>query len=173
MIENIDENMGRLMTKLEEWGLYENTVLIFMSDNGMTAAGAGQGKLGTSKEGQPLHHYNSEMKGHKGSSDEGGVRVPFLMRWDSVLKPGNEVEKIAAHIDILPTLADIAGIDKLPNKDEGRSLVPLLKDLKSLKRPLSIHSESDGRQDQSEQAPMKASRYVINVTDCRNNRRDG
>ena len=133
MIENIDENMGRLMTKLEEWGLYENTVLIFMSDNGMTAAGAGQGKLGTSKEGQPLHHYNSEMKGHKGSSDEGGVRVPFLMRWDSVLKPGNEVEKIAAHIDILPTFADIAGIDKLPNKQiEGRSLVPLLKDPKAV-----------------------------------------
>ena len=73
------------------------------------------------------------MKGHKGSSDEGGVRVPFLMRWDGVLKPGNEVEKIAAHIDILPTFADIAGIDKLPKKQiEGRSLVPLLKDPKAV-----------------------------------------
>ena len=132
MIENIDENMGRLMGKLDEWGLYENTVLIFMSDNGMTGNGSGRGKVGTSKDGKPLLAYNSNMRGQKGSADEGGVRVPFFVRWDGVLKPGRDIDRIAAHIDMLPTFADIAGIDKLPTGQvEGRSLVPLLKNPKA------------------------------------------
>ena len=79
------------------------------------------------------------------------------MRWTVFC---NEVEKIAAHIDILPTLADIAGIDKLPNKQiEGRSLVPLLKTESSLGRPLSIHSESKMEDRiRAEQAPMESLR---------------
>ena len=132
MIENIDENMGRLLGKLDEWKLFEDTMVIFMSDNGMSGGGAGRGQVGTSKDGQPMVVYNSGMKGLKGSADEGGVRVPFFVRWDGVLKPGNEIGKISAHIDILPTLADIAGVDTIPScQVEGRSLVPLLKDPKA------------------------------------------
>ncbi len=129
MIENIDENMGRVLGKMEEWKLFENTVIIFMSDNGMTGNGAGRGKLGTSKEGKPMLEYNSGMLGRKGSPDEGGVRVPFFVRWDGVLEPKRDIGNIAAHIDILPTWAHPAGVDSLPSKQvEGRSLVPLLKD---------------------------------------------
>jgi arylsulfatase A-like enzyme len=128
MIENIDENMGRLIGKLEEWKLMENTMVIFMSDNGMTGGGSGRGKLGTSTDGKPMMLYNANMKGQKGSADEGGVRVPFFVRWDGVLAPERDVDRVAAHIDLFPTLADIAGVDKLPDGQvEGRSLVPLLK----------------------------------------------
>ncbi|MDE0820969.1 MAG: arylsulfatase, partial [Opitutales bacterium] len=132
MIENIDENVGRLMGKLDEWDLYKDTVLIFMSDNGMTGGGSGRGKVGTGKDGKPMMAFNSGMKGQKGSADEGGVRVPFFIRWDGVLKPGRDIDRIAAHIDILPTLADLAGVEKLPTGQiEGRSLLPLLKNPKA------------------------------------------
>ena len=129
MIENIDENMGRLMTKLDQWGLSKNTMLIFMSDNGSVGSMVREGsKLGTAKNGQPIEGFNAGMKGAKGSSDEGGVRVPFFARWPGKFASDQAVEKISAHIDLLPTLADIAGIDELPKGQvEGRSLVPLLK----------------------------------------------
>lgn len=133
MIENIDDNIGRLLGKLKEWNLLENTVIIFMSDNGMTGGGSGKiGKpLGSKNGGENLYLYNADMKGLKGSLDEGGCRVPFFVRWDGHLTPGVEVDRIAAHIDILPTLADLAGA-KLPEKQvEGRSLLPLLKNPKA------------------------------------------
>ncbi|MCA9207837.1 MAG: arylsulfatase [Planctomycetales bacterium] len=128
MIENIDENMGRLVEKLEQWKLLDNTVVIFMSDNGMTGGGSGQiGKpLGKNADGEKLFLYNAGMKGLKGSPDEGGVRVPFFVRWDGHIKAGQDIDRIAAHIDLLPTLADLAGA-KLPEKQvEGRSLLPLI-----------------------------------------------
>ena len=124
MIENIDENMGQLMGKLEKWNMFENTILIFMSDNGMT--GGGSGRVGQEvAKGFPF--YNAGMKGLKGSVEEGGVRVPFLVRWDGKWKAGRDIETLSAHIDILPTFAEIAGIKKLPlGQVEGRSLLPLL-----------------------------------------------
>ena len=129
MIENIDENMGRLMGKIEEWNLAEDTLLIFMSDNGMTGGGSGRGKVGVAKDGSPMNVYNAGMRGMKGSPDEGGVRVPFFVRWTGKLKPGRDVAALSAHIDLLPTLAELAGLRELPqNQVEGRSLVPLLMD---------------------------------------------
>ena len=132
MIENIDENIGRLLAKMEEWDLFEDTILIFMSDNGMTGGGSGRaGKaLGKDEHGSEMFPYNAGMKGQKGSTDEGGVRVPFFVRWDGTYEPGRDVDQVCAHIDVLPTLAAIAGV-KVPKRQvEGRSLVPLLKDSK-------------------------------------------
>ncbi len=130
MIENIDDNIGRLQAKLKEWNLYENTVLILMSDNGMTGGGSGRpGKqIGTTPSGEKLFPYNAEMKGLKGSPDEGGVRVPFFVRWDGHFKSGRDIDQVAAHIDILPTLAELAGATLPSRQVEGRSLVPLLTD---------------------------------------------
>jgi arylsulfatase A-like enzyme len=126
MIENIDENMGRLMAKLEAWDLLSDTVVIFMSDNGMTGGGSGRGVLGQLPDGTKLEMYNAGMKGQKGSADEGGVRVPFFVRWDGHIKPGGDVDTIAAHIDLLPTLAALAGATPPAGQVEGRSLLPLI-----------------------------------------------
>ena len=125
MIENIDTNFGRLVAKLDELKIADNTVLIFMSDNGMTGGGSGQ-------PGKPLApghpFYNAGMKGLKGSVDEGGSRVPFLIRWGGKFHAGHEVDRIAGDIDVFPTLAAIAGAELPAGQVEGRNLLPLLLD---------------------------------------------
>jgi arylsulfatase len=130
MIENIDENIGRLESKLEEWQLLEKTVVIFMSDNGMTGGGSGRPgqPLARLPDGTEFPFYNAGMKGLKGSADEGGVRVPFFIRWDGRIVPGREIDRIAAHFDLVPTLAELADA-KLPERQvEGRNLLPLMED---------------------------------------------
>ena len=75
MIENIDENMGRLMNKLDQWNLSKDTILIFMSDNGSVGSMVREGsKLGTSEDGKAMEGYNAGMKGSKGSPHEGGPK---------------------------------------------------------------------------------------------------
>jgi len=130
MIENIDENVGRLLKKFDEWELYEDTLIIFMSDNGMTGGGSGGlGRaLGKSADGTELFPYNARMKGLKGSADEGGVRVPFFVRWDRHIKPNRNIDRIAAHIDVFPTIAGIANAELPADQVEGRSLLPLIGD---------------------------------------------
>ena len=123
MVENIDENIGRLCAKLDEWKLSENTVLIFMSDNGMTGGGSGNPGRDLAP-GYPF--YNAGQKGLKGTTDEGGVRVPFFVRWPGQISAGKEVDRVAAHIDVLPTLAALAGAKLPANQVEGRNLLPLL-----------------------------------------------
>lgn len=133
MIENIDENMGRLMGKLEKWGLLENTLVIFMSDNGMTGRGSGRlGKpLGKTPDGKQLMPYNAGMKGLKGSVDEGGVRVPFFVYWKGHIVADREVDSVAAHIDVFPTLASLAGAAPPKDQVEGRDLLPLIENPKA------------------------------------------
>lgn len=128
MIENIDTNLGRLLGKIDEWGLNNDTVIIFMSDNGMTGGGSGRlGKpIGKTEAGQVLYPYNADMKGLKGSADEGGVRVPFFVRWKGKVNAGKDVNRIAAHIDIFPTLVSLAGAKEPAGQVEGRSLLPLI-----------------------------------------------
>jgi len=118
MVENIDENLGRLMTKIDGLGIAENTVLIFMSDNGKTGAPQPDGKA-----------YNAGMKGFKGSLNEGGSRVPFFIRWPEKFKAGRVVDAMQNHYDIFPTLADIVNIDisDIPDMD-GISFLPFLED---------------------------------------------
>lgn len=128
MIENIDTNVGALLNKLEEWELMEDTVVIFMSDNGMTGGGSGRlGKpAGTAPDGTKMLPYNANMKGLKGSADEGGVRVPFFVRWDGKIKADQQLDHVTAHIDILPSLAALAGAEIPKGQVEGRSFLPLI-----------------------------------------------
>lgn len=116
MVTNIDDNMGRLMGKLGEWNLSERTLLIFMTDNGHS-----RGNL-----------YNAGMRSMKGSPYQGGTRVPAFFHWAARLDEGVDVGKLTAHVDLFPTLAEIAGA-KVPASVEldGRSLVPLLLDPKA------------------------------------------
>ena len=112
MITNIDENMGLLMEKLDEWDLADNTLLIFMTDNGSAAGG---------------RIYNAGMRGYKGSNHEGGARVPLFMRLPGKIKEGVDIDRMARHYDLFPTLAEFAGA-KLPEgyAIDGKSLVPLI-----------------------------------------------
>lgn len=114
MITNIDDNMGRLIERLRLTGLEENTLVIFMTDNG--SALACRNNL-----------YNAGMRGCKKSAHEGGVRVPCFFRMPGVISVGMEVDQIAAHVDMLPTLAELCGAE-LPGdrRLDGRSLLPLL-----------------------------------------------
>ncbi len=122
MIENIDDNMGLLLDKLDEWGISEHTLLIFMSDNGKALHSDKGNAYGNN---QPA--YNAGMRGYKGTVHEGGTRVPFFVRWPAKWKGGTDIETMACHIDIYPTLAEVAGIElPVPDQVEGRSLLPLL-----------------------------------------------
>jgi len=127
MIEHIDEQMGLLFHKMDEWGIADNTIVIFTTDNGMTRVDSVKGALGTSESGEQMHLYNAGMKGLKGTVDEGGVRAPFLVKWPRVITEGRTVENVASYLDVLPTLAELAGAP-LPDEHlfEGRSLVPFL-----------------------------------------------
>ena len=122
MIENIDDNVGLLMQTLGQLNALENTLVIFMTDNGASHL---SGKL----NGEHVKHFNFGMKGAKNSPNEGGTHVPAFFRWKGTLGEGVDINGLTAHIDIYPTLAEIAGT-KLPAKMQpldGRSLLPLLK----------------------------------------------
>jgi len=135
MVEHVDEWMGILFDKLEQWNIMDNTIVIFTSDNGMTRIGCGlnsfagrpQAKLGTDKSGKKMMSYNAGMKGLKGTVNEGGVRAPLFIQWNKAIKEGRTVETVASYLDILPTLAELAGAD-LPEGHlfEGKSLTPFL-----------------------------------------------
>jgi len=110
MCECIDDNVGRLLKRLDRLGLGDDTIVVFFGDNGPNG-----------------QRYNGGMRGIKGSVHEGGVRVPCFIRWRGHIKPGTVIEQIAADIDLLPTIAEMTGAP-LPKgvKLDGVSLVPLL-----------------------------------------------
>jgi arylsulfatase A-like enzyme len=115
MIENIDENVGRLLTQLDESGLTRDTLVIFMTDNGGTAGAT---------------IYNAGMRGSKNTPYQGGTRVPSFWRWPGGFNGGVDCSALSAHVDVLPTLAEICGIaltGELKQQVEGRSLLRLLK----------------------------------------------
>jgi arylsulfatase len=110
MVTNIDDNVGKLLQKLEELEIEDNTVVIFITDNGPQ---------------QP--RYVAGMRGRKGSVYRGGVRVPFYFRWPAKFDGNLEIETATAHIDILPTLAEICNGEIPTDRTiDGKSLLPLL-----------------------------------------------
>ncbi|MYD11437.1 MAG: arylsulfatase [Chloroflexi bacterium] len=118
MIANFDENLGRLLQRLDDLGLAENTIVVFTSDHG-TAAGVDP-STGAG--------YNAGMRGVKGSVYEGGHRVSFFMRWPGQLPAARRISQPTAHIDVLPTLVDLCGIRAANAADlDGISLAPLLR----------------------------------------------
>ncbi len=136
MIENIDDNFGRMMDKLAEWKALDNTLVIFMTDNGATRL---NGKL----NGKKVKHFNANLRGGKNSPYEGGTHVPAFWQWKGVLAEGVDVDGLTAHIDLYKTFCELAGV-KLPAKMQeldGRSLLPLLKNPKAdwADRELFVH----------------------------------
>jgi len=124
MIANIDENVGKLLDKLTEWKLADNTLVIFMTDNG-TAAGVYHLKGKQGKGAAPKWTgFNGGLRATKASQYEGGHRVPFFVRWPAGnILGGREVSTLAAQFDLLPTLIDLCHL-RLPRsvKFDGTSL---------------------------------------------------
>jgi arylsulfatase A-like enzyme len=124
MIQSVDESVGRIMARLEELKLADNTVLIFSSDNG-GLGGYDRTEPPSQKKG---FTHNAPLRGGKGTLYEGGLRVPFIVRWPGVTRAGTTSEAPAAHVDIYPTFLEIAGTKpKSGYVLDGRSFVAALK----------------------------------------------
>lgn len=125
MVTNIDDNIGKLLQKLNDLGIEENTIVIFMTDNGP----------------QQLR-YTAGMKGKKGTVYQGGTRVPFFFKYPALTKASKSIETMSAHIDVLPTLAELCHVELPKNRIiDGKSLLPLILDKKVdwSERPLFLY----------------------------------
>ena len=110
MVESLDENIGRLLDLLDRSKLSNNTIVVFLADNGPNS-----------------DRFNGNMRGRKGSIHEGGVRVPLFIRWPGKIATGRTIKPICAHIDLLPTLLEMCGIDRPTGPVfDGVSLWPLI-----------------------------------------------
>ncbi|MGK0220705.1 MAG: arylsulfatase A-like enzyme [Planctomycetota bacterium] len=143
MIANIDENLGQLRARLEELGMAENTLIIFMTDNG-TAVGHAPAK---NEEGT-WKGFNAGMRGHKGSEYEGGHRVPLFASWPAGgvggAGKGRDVGALAAHVDVMPTLAELCGLPRVGARPiDGRSFAGALRGTEAPPegRTLFVHSQ--------------------------------
>ncbi|MDG1173326.1 MAG: arylsulfatase [Opitutales bacterium] len=110
MCENIDWNVGRLLKKLDNLKVADDTIVVFFHDNGPNGT-----------------RWNGDMEGRKGSTEEGGTRSPLFVKWPKVIKPGIEIVEISSVLDLLPTLVELTGIKNNSDKLlDGKSLKPLL-----------------------------------------------
>lgn len=138
MIQSLDESVGRIMAKLDELELAESTVVIFSSDNG-GLGGYQRTEPPSKKRG---FTDNAPLRGGKGTLYEGGIRVPFVVRWPGIVSPGTTSEQPIAHVDIYPTFLEIAGAMPAPGYIlDGISFVPVLREAKSKlsRKPLYWH----------------------------------
>lgn len=122
MIASLDQSVGRVLDKLDDLKLSDRTLVLFVSDNGgvggYEAAGIHAGEITD----------NHPLRSGKGSLYEGGIRVPFIAKYPAMIKPGTTCETPAIHVDIFPTLLEMAGGDRPKQPLDGVSIVPLLKD---------------------------------------------
>jgi arylsulfatase A-like enzyme len=127
MIYSVDENIGRLLRKIDELNIGGNTILIFTSDNGGLAT----------SEGSPT--CNSPLRAGKGWLYEGGIRVPLIIKYPGKGKPGTVINSSVSSIDFFNTIAEMTGSDKGGVKTDGVSFVSLFSKDKMKERPLYWH----------------------------------
>ena len=108
MVQNIDDNVGRILQTLDELKLAQNTIVIFMTDNGPNGM-----------------RYDAGMKMCKGSVYEGGIRTAFFMRWPARLQAGRKIAQPAAHIDVMPTLLDACKRYATARREVRRTKLPV------------------------------------------------
>lgn len=125
MIKSLDEGVGKMMNVLDKTGLADNTIVIFMSDNGPS-----KGEV----DGVPVSSA-SPLRGKKGSLYEGGVRVPLIIRWPEVVEPNTKCDAIVTSTDMYATVLEMAGLEPQSNQArDSKSIIPLLKKEESLAR---------------------------------------
>lgn len=120
MISYLDENVGKLITHLKKEGLYENTLIIFSSDNGVTFTGGTDGEFFNSSG-----PFGEERGKGKGFVYEGGIRVPMIASWPGHIEPGTQTDHISIQYDVMATLSDLVGFEK-PQDQDGISFLPAL-----------------------------------------------
>ncbi|MCF8452841.1 MAG: arylsulfatase [Pedobacter sp.] len=119
MVANVDANIGRLLAKLKELGIEDNTIVIFMSDNGP--------RTKRTKNDLYPDRYNMNLRGTKTSVYDNGIRAPFFIKWPARIPKGIKFTNLAAHIDVMPTLLEACNIPVPKDlKLDGLSLMPLL-----------------------------------------------
>lgn len=157
MIENVDENVGKLLAKLREWKLEDNTIVVYLTDNG-SAAGWNEAK----RDG-----FNAGMRAMKGSPYDGGHRVPCFLRWPGKLPAGRDVGQLTAHIDVVPTLLDLCGLKATyPQPIDGVSLRPLLEGKSMPPRTLFVHSQRIEHPEKWRQCAVMTERWrLVNGTE--------
>lgn len=153
MVETLDQNVGRILTELEQLGLRENTLIVFTSDNGGIRSIATQDPL----------------RAGKGSYYEGGIRVATTISWPGIIQAGTQNETPIVNLDYFPTFMDILGIEKPEKLLDGKSLLPLFKGEQFEERPLFWHfpiylqaynpQEDDGRDPLFRTRPGACIRY--------------
>ncbi|MXZ08920.1 MAG: arylsulfatase [Gemmatimonadetes bacterium] len=145
MVENIDDNIGRLLELLERLGLDEDTIIIFTSDHGPAGG-----------------RYNAGLRSTKGDVYEGGIRVPYFMRWPKGMPAGFKTDKIASHIDVLPTLLSLCNVDSPSDlRMDGVDLTPLIRghEVEWLDRTLFIQTHRGSRPRQYHNCTALTQRY--------------
>jgi arylsulfatase A-like enzyme len=140
MIASVDESVGRVMKALDDLKLADNTVVIFTSDNGgvggydrpdglIREPGSGpKKKMKAGDEDGGGITDNTPLRSGKGSLYEGGTRVPFIVRWPGVTKPGTASDVPTAHVDVFPTMLELSSAPKPRQVLDGESLVTLFRD---------------------------------------------
>ena len=128
MISTLDEQVGEIVKKLKDLGLYENTLIIFTSDNGPTYTGGADTRY--FKSARP---FKSERGWSKGYLHEGGIRVPMIASWPGRIAPGTVSDHLSVFYDVMPTLCEIIG-QPLPSQTDGISFLPVLLDKGEIKK---------------------------------------
>lgn len=167
MIENIDDNLGKMMETLKKWNALDNTLIIFMTDNGMSMAPIK--KKGVGK----IMPHNAGLKGRKNTPWEGGSKVPSFWYWQGVLQENVDVSALTGHTDLYRTFIELAGA-KIPQSKlppGGRSLVPLLEDnqAKWADRKLFVHKGrwDDGRKNKMTREQNKYNNAAVRTEQWR------
>lgn len=121
MITNIDENFGLLQKCLQDWGLSDNTILIFLTDNGSSGCG------NLDQKEFLVDGYNAGMRGKKCSYYDGGHRVPLFIKYPYAgIGGGKDIDRLCFHVDFFPTMIDLCGLKYDSQDFDGTSLKPLL-----------------------------------------------
>jgi arylsulfatase A-like enzyme len=141
MIASVDESVGRVLAKLDELKIAENTVVIFLSDNGGVGGYSASGGLFIEPDAEQMKAWekvdgdeeegitdNAPLRSGKGSLYEGGIRVPFIVRWPDKIPSGATVDVATVHVDLYPTLLELASAPKPRQVLDGESLLPLFRD---------------------------------------------
>jgi arylsulfatase A-like enzyme len=141
MVESVDQSLGTLMAKLKEHGLEDDTIVIFMSDNGGMSVMNGTPHFETTKDKIDTRASTSNLplRGAKGWLYEGGIRVPMIVKWPQQGKAGIVCDEPVISTDFFPTLLEMVGVDYDANGIDGKSFTRLVKGQKMDRGPIYWH----------------------------------